>query len=537
MSSSSGLSRTRSLRKPAAGGRELGQKDAATAHNESSSPSRLPVKPPTRSFTSSTAATSSTTTSRTRTASTAAHTSRPLSGVYSKRIPARNADQNTSNASSNATKPLGRAPSTRQAPPVASRTTTAVRPRSSGGPPTATASKERQFGHSRAKSTVTNLTAATTLRPLSHISSSTVSTSSGSTTPTSATFSKPQTRSQTHARSQSHSQSAASITQPLQQQQPHRPAFNTNQQHYSPAKSSAPKPLTSTFLAPPSPSKQPTNIAISAETSRLQTELLQLSLMHRDAAAVEAQWHASARQKLGARFRRLAGENAELARRERGEVEDRNIGALIRWGEGEGRLLLEERVQTLDQVLSGVWALGEPGGRYQRVARGFEAWAAQMAEIVRAQRAGDVERLMDGDDEVVFLSELDRGWKAECAGLLRKLDGWRRMLRGLGDVEEEEETSANDDVDRGGTTHQQPRSGLSRMLEGCRHLVDDMHAELSVMEQIERDAARAESAWIEKMNEDLGDDDDTHIQDTQTRTPRSRRKPPKENVPLWKMAG
>ncbi|KAI1502748.1 hypothetical protein F5X99DRAFT_378355 [Biscogniauxia marginata] len=533
MSSVSGLSRTRSLRRPTVrGDSEASQNEPAPIRNvaRKTSPSRLPIKPLTRSASARISA-SSTGTARTGTTGTiGTATGRPVSGIFSSRKvsnPAENASSTTTTTTT--TRALARAPSTRQAPPsttssVPTRTNSITRPRSSGGPPSTTATRERQLGHSRAKSTVTNLTTATTLRPVSTLSSSTSTSASTVTTTTTApttTTRKPLTRSQTHSRAQSqtHTQSqlptspkhtTTTTTASAQQPQQHRPSFNTNQQHFSPAKNLAPKPLMSTFLAPPSPSKLPANVAISAETSRLQTELLQLSLLHRDAAAVDAEWHASARQKLGARFARLVAADADVAKLEREGVEAQNIGALVRWaagGFGSGKAAsLEEKVQLLDQVLSGVWSLGEPAGRYQRAVRGFETWADRAAAILAAQRSGDVDALLEGDD-VVFLSELDRGWKRDCAGLTRMLEGWREVLRELGDAGEEP-----DAVDTG-------RSGLARVLGGCRSLVHDMLAELAVMEQIEHEATRAEAEWIESMNDELKAND-THQ---------------KDDVPLWKL--
>ncbi|KAI1144501.1 hypothetical protein F5Y05DRAFT_29192 [Hypoxylon sp. FL0543] len=537
MSSTTGLSRTRSIRQPTAGRIDrTSQRDGPTTRNDArtTSPSRLPVKPTmtTRSAAASAATSSTTTTSRTRAPSST--TGRPLSGVYSK------APSSRSDYGNAAAKPLGRAASTRQAsstttaPPVTRSSTTASRPRSSGGPPPTTASS-RLAGHSRSKSTVTSLTAATTLRPrpISQVSSSS---SGGRTSPTASTIttasSKPQTRSQTHARAKSQPQSqpqtrsssgttvtTSSTRHPAQPAKglTKRPAFNTHQQHYSPAKSLAPKPLTSTFLAPPSPSKLPANVAISAETSRLQTELLQLSLLHRDAAAVDAEWHASARQKLEARFARLAKDNQALLSLERQGVEARNVGVLARWGQSESRrgLGLEEKVQILDEALNGVWQLGEPGGRYQRVVAGFEAWAERMASIVSAQRSGNIDVLVDGD-EVRFLGDLDTGWKHDCTSLLRKLEGWSAALQELGDVSSV--ASSTDSSSGSGSG-----SGLERMVNGCRALVHDMLAELHLMTQIERDAARAEDEWIESMNKAIEDEDDD--------TPAAR-----AYVPLWKLA-
>ncbi|RYC58727.1 hypothetical protein CHU98_g7474, partial [Xylaria longipes] len=303
MSSTTGLSRTRSIRRPAANNSEPAQTKPVHGRNGSRtvSPSRLPMRPPT------TTTTTTTTTSRTR--APTGLTSRQASGGSSTKTSTRSAGN--ANGAPAAVKPLGRVQSVRQAPSTTTTSATTIgrsastvaRPRSSEGVASAKASRERHMGHSRAKSTVTSLTTATTLRPLSHTPSrsnpspapSTASSTSTTTQTTSVSSSRMQTRSQTqHARVPSQSQTQHARVPSQSQPQSHtlaaarRPVFSTNQQHYSPAKTLAPKPLTSTFLAPPSPSKQPVNVALTAETSRLQTELLQLSLLHREAPGVSA---------------------------------------------------------------------------------------------------------------------------------------------------------------------------------------------------------------------------------------------------------
>ncbi|KAK7422865.1 hypothetical protein QQZ08_009314 [Neonectria magnoliae] len=279
---------------------------------------------------------------------------------------------------------------------------------------------------------------------------------------------------------------ASAAAAPTQAQPRLRPAFSTLQQHYSPAKSAAPKPLTSTFLAPPSPSKLPANVAASAETSRLQAELLQLHLLHQDAAVVDAEWRSSARQKLGARFAQVSADGTQVDEREKAEIERENVLALRSWAVGGG---LEDRIQTLDAVINGVWTLGEPGGRYARVIRRFERWVDRMCEIEDVRR-GDGALLQEQD--VLFISELDAAWKDECMGLIRRLDGMKRQLQELGQLPDE----ANEE-----------RSSLRRMMENSRTLIEGMLAELSLMEDIEREALAREDDWIEKMNRDEDADD------------------------------
>ncbi|CAK7230260.1 hypothetical protein SCUCBS95973_007514 [Sporothrix curviconia] len=330
----------------------------------------------------------------------------------------------------------------------------------------------------------------------------------------------------------------------------HRPAFSTLQQHFSPAKNTAPKPRIATILAPPaSPSKKPANIALSAETSRLQTTLLQLHLLHRDAAAVTAEWHASARQALaGERFAALVAEHAELAQMASKRAESMNAAALQAWAEdGSFDLTLEEKIQALDAVLAGIWSLAAAGqdpvhgqdkntnknkgnaptSRYVQVVRRFERWAQQTADLVAARRGIDtLEDLLEEDEHrrrqrrrdskavaVEFLSNekeplLDAVWHEECGNLTHRLEGWQQQLARLG-----RGTSAafkvNTRLDEDKDKDPQQQSSLHRILAGCSNLVDGMLEELRMMQQLEQDAAEQELAWIRKMNETIGLDMDS----------------------------
>lgn len=290
-----------------------------------------------------------------------------------------------------------------------------------------------------------------------------------------------------------------------------RPAFSTLQQHYSPAKSSAPKPLTATYLAPPSPSKLPANVATSAETARLQTELLQLHLLHRDAAAVDAEWHASARANLGERFALLASESRRLDARERAVAERDNVRALIEWapeGEGGGEAL-EERIRALDAAINGVWTLGEPGGRYPRVLRRFQRWIDGVCEIEEARR-GDA-LFLRGQEDALFVGELDAAWKDECAGLIRRLEGVREQLGRLGRAPPPPpptETEGEGEQVQREAEWGVSQTSLWRIVDDSNTLVDDMLEELNLMEKIEQEALAREDDWIDKMNRD-DDVDDT----------------------------
>ncbi|KAK1640569.1 hypothetical protein BDP81DRAFT_391248 [Colletotrichum phormii] len=295
-----------------------------------------------------------------------------------------------------------------------------------------------------------------------------------------------------------------------------RPAFSTLQQHYSPAKSLAPKPLTATYLAAPSPSKLPANVALTAETSRLQTELLQLHLLHRDLPQVTSQWHASARSKLAARHADLARSARDLAALESDAAERRNLAALRNWATtptsssaGGGKissLPLEDRIQRLDALLTSLWSLDSPGGKHHRLVRAFERWASTLSDLeaarARAQDSADPSALLDGNADVRFGGGLDARWKDDAAALVRRLEGWDAQLREL-EYRGDDDGGENDGDAAVGTTTQ--ASSLKRMLGGCGSLVRDMLDELAVMEDIEAAAVERENEWIKRMNRE-GDD-------------------------------
>lgn len=193
---------------------------------------------------------------------------------------------------------------------------------------------------------------------------------------------------------------------------------------------------------------------------------------------------------MGKRFGEVRREHDEVYAEERSSVEARNIAALVKWGgKGAGGLGLEEKVQMLDQVLDGVWSLSEPGGRYGRVVEGFEVWADRVAEIIAMRRSGNADDLVK-DDEVLFVGDLDTRWKDDCAGLVRKLDAWSKILREIGPAPAEDGAG-------------QEKSSLSRALDGCRNLVHDMLAEMELMQDTEKESRNMEDEWIEEMNEQL----------------------------------
>lgn len=172
-------------------------------------------------------------------------------------------------------------------------------------------------------------------------------------------------------------------------------------------------------------------------------------------------------------------------------MESDNILALRRWARS-GKCGIEEKIQALDEIFTGLWTLSEPAGRYARVVRRFERWVDHMCDVEGARHDAD-KMLVQGQDSL-FIGELDSPWREECAGLTRRLEMWNAQLAEVDDLE----GAASTDM-----------SSLERMLTGARSLVYDMLAELAAMGEIEQQALAREDEWIERVNTEGDEDIDT----------------------------
>ncbi|OAA63181.1 hypothetical protein ISF_05057 [Cordyceps fumosorosea ARSEF 2679] len=525
----SSLVRTRSLRKPA-GPTALHPPrerpgDPSPDPNRNASPSRLPTKPTSRPTSSARTTATTTTTGLARSASVrlnrpgSSSSNTSSSAAAAPTIPKRSVSLGKKTApASNAQGATAVPPArkdTRRYPPLSSVTrpsSMVLRPTSAGSAASApTANRRTTPTHARA-----NSTAALGTIPAS-------STSRRPTTQPAAALQDRKSRSRPPSRDSASSAAPAAPGTPRQRtvpadkqappttpaaatdKTPRLRAFNPLQQRLSPGKPSSPRP--------PSPFKPPAAVAAAAETARQQAALLQLHLLHRDADLVVAQWHASAKVKLGARFRGLRDAHSALAEREAAAVEADNVEALQRWAAGGGARgcpPLDERVRALDAAMSGVWAMSEPGGKYARAVRRFERWFERVMDLEEARDSGTIGLLVGGGrhhgsiggsggvEEALFVPEMDPAWAEDCASMARKLEGWQCQL---------DDAGGDDDlrlVDSDGKT---TTTTLGRMLDGARSLVAGMLAELAAMEEIRQAALAREEDWIEAMNRDDDEDD------------------------------
>ncbi|KAI9724843.1 MAG: hypothetical protein M1812_000119 [Candelaria pacifica] len=250
-----------------------------------------------------------------------------------------------------------------------------------------------------------------------------------------------------------------------------RPAFSTLQQHFSPKKTTR---LQAESVIPASSMKQPCSTPISARLLCLQTELLQLHLMHMSSAKVQRQWEESAELSLKQRFEdvRAVHWRSHIAKQ---KAQERiNIEALQEWIKHDCKSNSPERIQTLGASVQDLYGTVDIDSRFTQLVRSFNRWidSAQTIWQVRSeQRIGS--RI-----DLGIIEGLGDGWKADCATILRKVTTSMKDLEML--------LVPNDG------------SSLATIMKVSRSLGACVIEELGVMQTTERQIVKDETAWVEK---------------------------------------
>ncbi|KAF2856618.1 hypothetical protein T440DRAFT_4410 [Plenodomus tracheiphilus IPT5] len=247
-----------------------------------------------------------------------------------------------------------------------------------------------------------------------------------------------------------------------------RPAFSTLQQHFTPRKTG--KAPTATFLHPAPVTGSQT---LPPEISNLQTELLQLHLLHQSCNDVYKQWQLSAKRHFRTRFEEVASLHQTMLDHERAGQEQKNLHSLVEWSSAKTSSKgLTEHIQLLSEPLHELPSLVEPGGRLQRLVGEFEHWVSWVQDVRRARQDANsnmtASRTIDG---------LGDPWKAENTALVRKLTSFARALDGLDDPA--------------------PGSSLLCIVESCKVLLRGVVEELRVMSMVEAGVVAKEKFWVE----------------------------------------
>ena len=248
-----------------------------------------------------------------------------------------------------------------------------------------------------------------------------------------------------------------------------RPAFSTLQQHFTPRK--AGKAPTSTFLHPQPPDNKA--CILPSEMISLQSELLQLHILHASAAQTCREWEASARKHLRGKFDEVASLYQVMRENEQQGQEQKNLQALRDWNSGNATFALVEHIQILSGPLHELPSLVDTGGRFRRLVDDFECWMSNVEAVWMARSHSGNERNRESG-HVEGLGDL---WRAENAALTRKLTSFSRDLDGL----------------------TQPASGssIASILATCKILMDGLLDELQTMQTIEHGVVTREQDWVE----------------------------------------
>ncbi|EEP81872.1 predicted protein [Uncinocarpus reesii 1704] len=285
------------------------------------------------------------------------------------------------------------------------------------------------------------------------------------------------------------------------------------QQHYSPKKP-VPKSSTSSLSIAAGggngAASLPQNICL------LQTELLQLHLLHSQALDAKRKWEASADTKCRKLHESVATSYRSVLSSERSIQQNRNAAAIEQFAAdikaSNSRYDLPSQIQMLSKVIQEVSDMTDPGeGRYSLVIQEFEEWSTRVQQI----RQNRSQPTSNGNATTVridseFVDPLSDAWKTQVAALSTKLELCSRELDCL-EVSSAVTEQAVSDYDA---------SALVKAVRGHRVLIQSMIQELDVMAKIEFEVVKLEKCWVKRNVEPLWADIN---QDIEIR------------IPAWKM--
>ncbi|KAI7361223.1 hypothetical protein KC354_g8230 [Hortaea werneckii] len=254
---------------------------------------------------------------------------------------------------------------------------------------------------------------------------------------------------------------------------PSRPAFNTFQQHYSPAKSALPKPPIPMSRASSAVAGAEEDTTITAEVARQQLELLQLSLFHQESSEALRGYEQSAQKKLSRKQVKLRKDHEAIRSIEMEQQRVANLKALDAWCHDPA--LLTEHLHVLNKMYNELAAFIEQGSRYYWLADQFEAW------IDAAQ----------APDPGSFVEPLLPEWHKTHTSLSLRLRALQRDLDMLPPPPRNPERP----------------SSLEMLMDSCRELHGGMLKELEMMTKLERCILDQEKRRVEEEVMNIAPDD------------------------------
>ncbi|KAK6001473.1 hypothetical protein QM012_002804 [Aureobasidium pullulans] len=249
-----------------------------------------------------------------------------------------------------------------------------------------------------------------------------------------------------------------------------RPAFNTLQQHYSPAKTTLPKPPVPSSRAAPSAEEKAVQSGAVFETTKLQSELLYLSILHESAGPNFRSYEKSAREALRTEFQAAQNEVNEIREQERLFQEQANLAAIAEWLGVEGAHMgpeAAEMIQSLSGCFNEIMMLSASESRYTALVHSFSEWAAEATEPDRAH---------------IFSGPLPQEWHHTHASITQRLRLVEREVEMLPAAPSQRDEDA--------------QSSLAVMLKCLKNLVSGMKEELEAMVRLEQQVVSTEKQRV-----------------------------------------
>ena len=259
-----------------------------------------------------------------------------------------------------------------------------------------------------------------------------------------------------------------------------RPAFTTLQQHYTPKKT-AKAPTLSMIAA--SPTKITNTNVLPAAMIRLQTELLQLHLLHRTSVEVQRQWEHSAESTLRGQYEDVVERYRALRFKQSKAQERADLEALREWAASQAGCSFPEKIELLSRTLRDLGNIHSAGGKFAHVVTTFEQWmvlSERVKQLGQRTTANDVQ-------DLEFLESLGEGWRSEVSALEMRLASRALDLKRLG----------------------QPLEGscLAYLVGVSTTLVKQTLEELKIMREIEGEVLAVEAIWLKTTIDSIESED------------------------------
>lgn len=230
-----------------------------------------------------------------------------------------------------------------------------------------------------------------------------------------------------------------------------------------------------------------TSTGSSFEITKLQSELLYLSLLHQAAGATLRGFENSARDALNGDFYKLQIQYKQVRGEECSLQEQVNLMSLADWSRTSGSKGIHlgpefaESVQRLSGALTDIAAFTSKEGRYSELVQTFSTWIAEAHATAQARETSPYQK------NDLFVVPLSLGWHESHASFAQKLRSLEREVGMLPPL-----PSAQGQGDG-------PNPALGLMLSSLRSLTAGIKEELDMMERLEKQTLEKEKLWVEEV--------------------------------------